>query len=141
MRASGRIVSTTVWTSAGRADAGRVRRACGGDGCRGGECKHENGAHAVSSFVTNVTNHGYATRARPIGRSADPRCVELPTAARRYSHSIVAGGFDVTSSTTRFTPAISLTIRPEIVSIRSYGSLAQSAVIASSLVTARITTG
>ena len=51
-----------------------------------------------------------------------------------YSHSIVAGGFDVTSSTTRFTPGISLTIRPEIVSIRSYG-------IASSLVTARMTIG
>jgi len=58
-----------------------------------------------------------------------------------YSHSIVAGGFDVTSSTTRLTPGISFTIRPEIVSIRSYGSRAQSAVIASSLVTARITTG
>src|SRR6185312_3529532 len=58
-----------------------------------------------------------------------------------HSHSMVAGGFDVTSSTTRFTPGISLTIRPEIVSIRSYGSRAQSAVIASSLVTARITIG
>ena len=58
-----------------------------------------------------------------------------------YSHSIVAGGFDVTSSTTRFTPGISLTIRPEIVSIRSYGRRAQSAVIASSLVTARMTIG
>jgi len=58
-----------------------------------------------------------------------------------YSHSIVAGGFDVTSSTTRLTPGISFTIRAEIVSTRSYGSRAQSAVIASSLVTARITTG
>jgi len=58
-----------------------------------------------------------------------------------YSHSIVAGGFDVTSSTTRFTPGISFTMRAEIVSTRSYGSLAQSAVIASSLVTARITIG
>ncbi len=58
-----------------------------------------------------------------------------------YSHSIVAGGFDVTSSTTRLTAGISLTIRDEIVSIRSYGSRAQSAVIASSLVTARSTIG
>src|SRR5439155_17258019 len=58
-----------------------------------------------------------------------------------YSHSMVAGGFDVTSSTTRFTPGISLTMRPEIVSIRSYGRRAQSAVMASSLVTARITAG
>jgi hypothetical protein len=36
-----------------------------------------------------------------------------------YSHSIVAGGFDVTSRTTRFTPGISLTILLEISSIRS----------------------
>src|SRR5919197_171294 len=48
-----------------------------------------------------------------------------------YSHSIVAGGFDVTSRTTRFTPGISLTIRAETVSTSSYGSRAQSAVIAS----------
>src|SRR5215470_1926779 len=58
-----------------------------------------------------------------------------------YSHSIVAGGFEVTSSTTRLTPGISFTILAEIVSTRSYGSRAQSAVIASSLVTARITIG
>jgi len=39
---------------------------------------------------------------------------------RRYSHSIVAGGFEVTSRTTRFTPGISLTIRAEIVSSNSF---------------------
>src|SRR5262249_26422733 len=59
----------------------------------------------------------------------------------RYSHSIVAGGVDVTSRPTRLTPGISFTMRAEIVSTRSYGSRAQSAVIASSLVTARITIG
>src|SRR6185437_13481128 len=48
---------------------------------------------------------------------------------------------DVMSSTTRFTAGTSFTIRDEIVSSRSYGSRAQSAVIASSLVTARTTTG
>jgi hypothetical protein len=37
----------------------------------------------------------------------------------RYSHSIVAGGFDVTSSTTRLTAGISFTMREEIVSISS----------------------
>jgi hypothetical protein len=58
-----------------------------------------------------------------------------------YSHSIVDGGFDEMSSATRFTPGISLMIRLEIVSSRSYGSRAQSAVIASSDVTARITIG
>ena len=64
-----------------------------------------------------------------------------PATSQNHSHSIVAGGFDVTSRTTRFTAGISLTMREEIVSIRSYGSRAQSAVIASSLVTARSTIG
>ena len=38
---------------------------------------------------------------------------------RRYSHSIVDGGFEVMSSTTRFTAGTSFTIRDEIVSSRS----------------------
>ena len=57
-----------------------------------------------------------------------------------YSHSIVPGGFDVMSSVTRLTCAISLIIREATLSSRSYGSRAQSAVIASSEVTALITT-
>src|SRR5437588_6943935 len=61
--------------------------------------------------------------------------------AGAYSHSIVEGGFDETSSATRLTAGISLMIRLEIVSRRSYGRRAQSAVIASSEVTARITIG
>jgi hypothetical protein len=36
-----------------------------------------------------------------------------------HSHSIVAGGFEVTSSTTRLISGTSLTMRDEIVSIRS----------------------
>ena len=72
---------------------------------------------------------------------ADLGCREPLYEAGGYSHSIVAGGFDVTSSTTRLTPGISLMILAEIVSTRSYGSRAQSAVMASSLVTARITIG
>ena len=58
-----------------------------------------------------------------------------------YSHSIVAGGFGVTSYTTRFTPGTSATIREEILPITSYGSFAQSAVMASELSTARTITG
>src|SRR6266542_2394772 len=54
---------------------------------------------------------------------------------RRYSHSIVLGGFEEMSRATRFTCGISLMIRPETVSSSSYGSRAQSAVIASSEVT------
>src|SRR5207302_9903076 len=57
-----------------------------------------------------------------------------------YSHSIVPGGLEVMSSTTLLTSRSSLIIREAIVSSRSYGSLAQSAVMASSLVTARTTT-
>ena len=60
--------------------------------------------------------------------------------AHGYSHSIVPGGLEVTSSTTRLTWRISLIIREAMRSSRSYGSRAQSAVMASSLVTARITT-
>ena len=57
-----------------------------------------------------------------------------------YSHSIVAGGFDEMSYTTRLTPGTSLTIRDEILPRTSYGSFAQSAVIPSSDETARIAT-
>ena len=58
-----------------------------------------------------------------------------------YSHSIVAGGFEVTSRTTRFTPLTSFVIRVEIFSRTSYGMRDQSAVIASSLDTGRSTIG
>ena len=58
-----------------------------------------------------------------------------------HSHSMVPGGFDVTSSATRLTPSTSLMMRDDMRSTRSYGSRAQSAVMASSLVTARMTIG
>lgn len=57
-----------------------------------------------------------------------------------YSHSILAGGLVVTSSTTRFTCGTSLTILAEIVRTTSYGMRAQSAVMKSSVVTARMAT-
>ena len=53
-----------------------------------------------------------------------------------HSHSIVAGGFDEMSYATRLIPGISLITRDEMRSRISYGIRAQSAVIASSLVTA-----
>jgi hypothetical protein len=58
-----------------------------------------------------------------------------------YSHSMVPGGFDVTSYTTRLIPFTSLMMREDIFSSKSYGKRAQSAVIASSLVTARMMIG
>jgi len=57
-----------------------------------------------------------------------------------YSHSIVDGGFDVTSYRTRLTFWTSLTIRTEIFSSTSHGMRAQSDVIPSIDVTARIPT-
>ncbi len=49
----------------------------------------------------------------------------------RYSHSIVAGGFDDTSYTTRFTPFTSLMMRVESRASKSPGRRVQSAVIPS----------
>jgi len=60
------------------------------------------------------------------------------SATSRYSHSIVPGGFDVMSYTTRLIPGTSFTMRLEIVLSTSCGRGAQSAVMPSSLVTARI---
>ena len=58
----------------------------------------------------------------------------------RHSHSIVAGGLLLMSYTTRFTPGTSFTMRLLILPRTSYGSFAQSAVMPSSEVTARIAT-
>src|SRR5436190_10276789 len=60
---------------------------------------------------------------------------------RPYSHSIVPGGLEVMSYATRFTPGTSRTMRCAIRSRTSCGRRAQSAVIASSDVTTRTTTG
>src|SRR6218665_8457 len=62
-------------------------------------------------------------------------------AAGTYSHSIVPGGFEVTSSTTRLTSATSFVIRVEIRARTSLGMRLQSAVMASSLETGRKTMG
>src|SRR5437588_1410974 len=56
----------------------------------------------------------------------------------RYSHSIVPGGFEVMSYTTRFTPFTSFTMRFEMRFNTSWGSATQSAVIPSSELTARM---
>jgi hypothetical protein len=58
-------------------------------------------------------------------------------AALNHSHSIVAGGLELTSYTTRFTPGIWLINLLEIRPSTSYGNGYQSAVIPSVLVTAR----
>src|SRR6266498_5803804 len=58
-----------------------------------------------------------------------------------YSHSIVPGGLDVMSYTTRFTPATSLTMRLLRASSTVESRRAQSAVMPSSDVTARTMMG
>src|ERR1044072_6718012 len=65
-----------------------------------------------------------------------------PAAERRfrYSHSIVAGGFELTSYATRLTPRTSLMIRFEMRPRTSCGNGNQSAVMPSRLVTARSAT-
>ena len=59
---------------------------------------------------------------------------------RAYSHSIVAGGFEEMSYTTRETPFTSLVMRLDARDSSSWGRCAQSAVIASTEVTARSAT-
>ena len=54
-----------------------------------------------------------------------------------YSHSIVAGGFELMSYTTRLTPLTPLMILFEIFARNSYGKCDQSAVIPSVELTAR----
>jgi hypothetical protein len=56
---------------------------------------------------------------------------------RPYSHSMVAGGFEEMSYTTRLMPRTSLMMRDEMRARSSCGSRAQSAVIPSVLCTAR----
>ena len=58
-----------------------------------------------------------------------------------YSHSMVPGGFEVTSSTTRLTSGTWLVILFEMRASTSYGTRVQSAVIASSEETGRSTIG
>lgn len=58
-------------------------------------------------------------------------------ALQSYSHSMVDGGLEEMSYTTRLTPFTSLMMRPEILASRSAGRRAQSAVMASTLSTMR----
>ena len=78
---------------------------------------------------------------QPGSRAQRPSAVPAGAAEAGYSHSIVPGGLLVTSSTTRLICGTSLVIRVEMCARTSSGSRAQSAVIASSLVTGRSTTG
>lgn len=60
------------------------------------------------------------------------RQLQVKRSMGSYSHSIVPGGLEVTSYTTRLIPRTSLTNRLEMVLRTSYGRGAQSAVMPSS---------
>jgi hypothetical protein len=101
------------------------------------------GIHAVRRLIPPNRRSGrFRTARAALVRTAVPRPQAASPWARgcRYSHSMVPGGLDVMSSTTRLTSRSSPIMRAAICSSKSYGRRAQSAVIASSLVTARMTT-
>ena len=101
------------------------------------------GALDVSTFADHrVSSNTQGAAVRRNGRPGPTRPqthAEKRAPRRAHSHSMVPGGLLVMSSTTRLTSRNSLIMREAMRSRRSYGSRAQSAVMASSLVTARIT--
>ena len=106
-------------------------------GCRVGRllCRADAGACSAPTPTTVTASAQMPIRTGRVMRS------NLPEGAERHSHSMVPGGFEVTSNATRLTPGTSLMRRLDIRSSTSYGKRAQSAVMASSLVTARMTMG
>ena len=66
-----------------------------------------------------------------------PSVGDSPRSTPNHSHSIVPGGFDVTSYTTRLMPCTSLMIRVAVRLSTSWGNSKNSAVIPSVEVTAR----
>src|SRR5207237_3861610 len=120
----------------------RVGRSAGG-AASGGNTELDKGNQSpVGSFPLRIGMHTEpAVGLLPLQKARDhSRAPGLVEGYDYYSHSIVPGGFDVMSNTTRFTPLTSLTMRLLIRASTSYGTRAQSAVIASSLVTTRTAT-
>ena len=79
----------------------------------GGRTRRFNSNDGNSSTIPTARLRSRCSRSSAPGSWRSTRSGSTPKRVNRrgYSHSIVAGGFDVTSSTTRFTPGISLTIR------------------------------
>lgn len=92
---------------------------------------------APSGLTTNAETPGRTRMVHP-GVSG---LAERRERRKAYSHSMVPGGFDVTSSTTRLTSGTWLVILFEMRASTSYGTRVQSAVIASSEDTGRSTMG
>ena len=67
-------------------------------------------------YSVKVIAVSWPRQAPPGAGSQRLGAVSRAGSASAYSHSIVAGGFEEMSRATRFTPGISLMIRPEIAS-------------------------
>ncbi len=93
-------------------------------------CRHESPTHECADRSTRSWVRGRRT-------GTDVRSQRVWD----YSHSMVPGGLDVTSRTTRLISSTSLVMRLEILASNSEGNRDQSAVIASSLLTGRSTMG
>ena len=98
------------------------------------DCVADLAGHRRHGDCRRRTHHGYSASAL-----AGTRC--SPHLATHHSHSMVAGGFEEMSYATRLIPGTSLITLDEILARMSYGILAQSAVMASSLVTALMMSG
>lgn len=71
-------------------------------------------AHLLGRFACLNNGHCQPNEARPTP-------ILLPL-KKPYSHSIVAGGFDDTSYTTRLIPRTSLMMREDTLASKGYGS-------------------
>jgi hypothetical protein len=98
--------------------------------------KPRDAAIGISAGAISAASTRAATR-WPCGRTLSRRGELRDVSPSPHSHSIVAGGFELTSYTTRFTPSTSLAIRLDTRASTSGGKGNQSAVIPSRLVTAR----
>src|SRR3954465_8852968 len=102
---------------------------------------HGDGPGAAAGLVVGARLRLGSAAARERRRSNRHHAHSQPPGTWSHSHSMVPGGLLVTSSVTRLTSRTSLVIRGEMAAATSYGSRAQSAVMASSEVTGRSTTG
>ena len=103
-----------------------------------------------SCRLGKVTSHGLVEDSKTVapdppsldrtGYRLKPFLMSEPADTGDYSHSIVLGGLELMSYTTRLTPLTSLMIRVEIFCRTSWGIGNQSAVMKSSVVTARTAT-
>ena len=102
------------------------------------------GLAAMAPTCCTASHVSRCVRAPNAERPAIATAIPCASAARdrrpAYSHSMVLGGFELISYTTRLTPLTSLMIRFDARPSTSYGILTQSAVMKSGVSTQRIAT-